>query len=62
VGNELIFWGVGSEKERVKGRKPPKVLKTIFPLHISRGDDLFPNDQRSKHSSHTSVYELEKTG
>ena len=51
-----------SRTEGVKGRKPPKVLKTIFPLPTSRGDDLFPNDQRSKHSSHTSVYELEETG
>lgn len=40
-------------------RKPPKVLKTIFLLPTSKGDDLFPNDQRSKRSS---AYELEEAG
>lgn len=65
VGNEFSsgVWVLKRSKtERVKGRKPPKVLKTIFPLPTSRGDDLFPNDQRSKHSSHTSAYKLEETG
>lgn len=56
----VMNWSSGAwvmKRSRTKGvkrRKPPKVLKTIFPLPASRDDDLFPNDQRNKHASHTS--------